>query len=174
MRRLQIAMLFAVTLSACNPPPCDTEHLSPGQGELTPDTLHEHCGEPACGSAACEDEEVVVVGFPEFINTTDPDQPELQPGGVIFLSNSDVSGYDCSRSTISVNVRPETESDEMSQAVVDLFRAIHATRDSPDQSHSSHALHISGKIKGNDLFMNGSCARGLSILVTDPAGVVID
>ena len=76
-----------------------------------------------------------MVGFAEFINTTNPDRPELQPGGVIFLSSSDVSGYECSRSTVNVLVRPETESDAMTQAVTDLFRAIHATRETDEQTH---------------------------------------
>jgi hypothetical protein len=97
-----------VTLSACNPQtlPCDTANLTAAEGEITPGKLFEHCGNPECGSAACEDEEVMVVGFPEFINTTNPDQPDLQPGGVIFLSSSDVSGYECSHSIIQVTVSP--------------------------------------------------------------------
>jgi hypothetical protein len=169
-------MLVAFTMSACNPPasPCDTANLTATQSELTPDKLFEHCGNPECGNTACEDEDVVVVGFPEFVNTTDPDQLGLQPAGVIFLSNSDVSDYECSRSTVQVTISPETNSDETAQAVEDLFRAIHATRDSPDQTHSNHTLHITGKIKGQDLPLNGSCARGLSVLVNDPAQVVID
>tara|TARA_Y100001934_G_C12142717_1_gene673324 strand:+ start:517 stop:864 length:348 start_codon:yes stop_codon:yes gene_type:complete len=115
-----------------------------------------------------------MVGFAEFINTTNPDRPDLQPSGVIFLSSSDVSGYECSRSTVTVVVRPETESEVMSQAVTDLFLAIHATRENDEQTHSTRRLTVTGKIQGQDLPMNGSCGRGLSILVSDPTQVVIN
>ena len=172
--RCLLTMFLLAHLGACGPELCETVPLEAASGELTPDRLHAHCSDRDCGSSACEDEEVVMVGFAEFINTTNPDRPELQPGGVIFLSSSDVSGYECSRSTVSVLVRPETESEATSQAVTDLFRAIHATRERDDQTHSTRRLRVTGKIQGQDLPTNGACVRGLSILVSDPAQVVIN
>ena len=81
MRFALLALPLTLLTLACEPT-CDTANLSPAEGELGVDQLAEHCDTPECGNTSCNGEEVTLVGFRQFINTHDPDRPQLQPNRV--------------------------------------------------------------------------------------------
>ena len=153
---------------------CNIDNLSPAEGELGVNELAEHCGNPDCGDTSCNGEGVTLVGFPQFINTHDPDQPQLQPNRVILLTSSDDDSLDCSRDEVSVLIEPENQEAETVEAVDAMFRAIHATATSEGQNYGTRKLRVRGTVEGHDRPMNTTCERGLTLVVTDPADVVID
>ena len=90
------------------------------------------------------------------------------------MTNSYEDSLDCRCETVSVRIEPIDPTPETTEAVNAMFRAIHATATSEGRNFGQRQLRISGIVEGQDQPMNGVCERRLSLVVRDPAQVVID
>jgi hypothetical protein len=166
MKYLVTPLVLLFVTGCPGPDPCPVSSFELAENEVSVDEAFSDC-DSTCGTESCQGDAISVVGFPEFANTYDPDNPGSQSVGQLWLSSSDFDDYGCMRSTITIGV-------EEGDGIEDLFRSIHATRSSEDQFFGDRAVHVTGLIQAYDRPTSFTCRLGHSIVANGPDAVHID